>query len=85
MSLTHGLGWLLFIAGAAIWLHVYALDKNLQYFRSPLVRPSAFLFVPSRWQRRFYVSDGHHILRRLWVSAVAAWTLSLCGVVLMNV
>ncbi len=85
MSLTHGVGWLLFVAGSAIWFRVWSLDQRLQHFRSPLVRRSVFLFVPTRWQRRFYVSDGHGVLRRVWASAAVAWMLTLIGVILFNI
>jgi hypothetical protein len=84
MSITHGVGWLLFISGGAVSFYVWTLDQRLQDFRSPLVRWSVFLFAPTRWRRRFYVSDGQPLLRRLWVSAVAMWTLTLLGVILLN-
>jgi hypothetical protein len=84
MTLAHAVGWLLFIVGAAIWFRVWALDQRLQHFRAPLVRPSAYLFVPTRWQRRFYVADGQRVLRHVWASAVIAWILTLLGVILFN-
>jgi hypothetical protein len=84
MRLAHGVGWLVFLTGCAVWFRVWSLDHRLQRFRSPLARPSAFLFIPTRWQGRFYVSDGHGVLRSVWASATAAWLLTLVGVVLFN-
>ena len=78
------LGWALVIAGAGFGIAAWYTDQRLQEHRAPDVPLLATLFVPIRWQRRFYAPEAHPLVTRVWRQMATMYGLAILGLVLVT-
>ena len=71
------------LAGGACGVRAHFLDRRLQHFRLPGATGLATMFVPLRWQRRFYAPAGHALVTSAWRLTVAMYGLSIIGMLLV--
>lgn len=57
-------GWTLLGLAVAALLWTARLDRRLQGYRTPGTPRAAYLGPIGRWQRAYYVADGHGLLVR---------------------
>jgi hypothetical protein len=85
MSLfVQAVGFALVVAGGVCGVRAHFLDRSLQRFRLPGETSLATMFVPLRWQRRFYAPDGHALVARAWRLTGAMYGLALIGMFLVG-
>jgi hypothetical protein len=83
MVILQALGWLCVAATAGFAVRVHCLDARLQDYRAPEVGRGAYIFVPIRWQRRFYKPEGHPIVAEIWRMTAAMYGAGILGMILL--
>lgn len=76
-------GFAFVLAGGACGVRAHFLDRRLQHFRLPGATGLATMFVPLRWQRRFYAPDGHALVASAWRLTAAMYGLAIFGMFLV--
>jgi hypothetical protein len=78
------LGWILIGVAAFFAVAMHRADRQMQAFRAPGVRPSAYFLVPLRWKRELYTAEGQELVGKAWWFMFLMYGAAFFGMVLLS-
>ena len=79
--MLQAIGWGFFVASAAFGIAMWSTDRRLRQYRAPNAPHLAFVFVPLRWRRAYYTTEGHPLVKRAWQQLGTMYALAIVGMV----